>query len=555
MQDTRVPPAGLSLNPSALVNAANLSQQHLLAGQSIPQQGLLLANALKQQEQLCSLAAHQNAINTSPSLTFPPPAVVSQAPPNPQQVILLGQSQPPSLVQQDPSLAQKQANLAAQPLGLQNKATGMFKTPTTREENSLLNQLKAQYQQQQQLNQLQELSQAQYSHYFLQQLQHMTQKQLVLQQQGLQNVNPAAFLLPPKVPISQPRLPTPSPTLPIQKLVASMNPPAASLEALSRLQPHQLQFDASRWLLTGESSGTKRPRVAEPTAVRGLTEDKRRKLDYDQQGLIKPVPVRASQGNANPPHSRPQSPVTPLALTEKTEANAADVVAKTAAVKQEATQLVEEEDEDYVKLKINVGSGEEDSRIIGKKCKWWPKRLDLRFQDITSLKVLQENNKATFDTLGQPTIRIDKTGKERLKGIYKKPDGHYKADIQVCGRSVFLGNYARKELACQAHDRVALKMYGPKLANRWPIPVQRFHYHPKFYLPDSDYINEVPIEQLIRDIREDAKIWKLKARYSNDTIKMYRSRASISTGAEENKEKALVAKQDNASKDVREDDP
>ena len=63
----------------------------------------------------------------------------------------------------------------------------------------------------------------------------------------------------------------------------------------------------------------------------------------------------------------------------------------------------------------------------------------------------------------------------------------------------------------------------------------------------------MPIEQLIRDIREDAKIWKLKARYSNDTIKMYRNRASISTGAEENKEKAVAAKQDAASKDSSKD--
>mmetsp|Transcript_8891 Transcript_8891/g.32772 ORF Transcript_8891/g.32772 Transcript_8891/m.32772 type:complete len:549 (+) Transcript_8891:220-1866(+) len=480
---------------------------------------------LEYYNQLMALQAATTSARSPAGGTRPATVV---APPVPSQVLMVSPGlQQPISGQPDKLTAGMQAASLAQRGNMQ-----LQKAQKVREENSLLNQLKSQFQQQQLSQHLQGLQNLQ----MLQELQRATHKQL--EQQAMQNLNPlllAQFYMAQQNSLSV--IPqaaaagsssAASHPLPASALAAAYSglphfsrPQSAFAAPPPKVDPKAFAFDKSRWLLTGEVSGGKRAREAD--AAKPQSDEKRLKIEAEKGAPIKPVAVRPSHQSGSGTSGQCPSPNSPLSLGKKDQV----AVESKAKAKKLESHLVEDEDEDYVKLKIHVGSGGEESRIIGKKCKWWPKRLDLRFQDVTCLETLKENNAATLEALGEPTIRKDKSGKEKLKGIYRKPDGHYKADIQVFGRSVFLGNYARKELACQAHDRVALKMYGPKLANRWPIPVQRFHFHPKFYLPDTDYINDVEIEQLIRDIREDAKIWKLKGRYSSDTIKMYRSKSSV----------------------------
>jgi len=104
----------------------------------------------------------------------------------------------------------------------------------------------------------------------------------------------------------------------------------------------------------------------------------------------------------------------------------------------------------------------------------------------------KDAERADKASLAPPTLQRDMKGNLILRGIYKKPEGTFKADIQVHGRSVYLGNYARIELACQAYDRVLIKIHGADNIKNFALPAsQRLHFDLRYYEDDLSYIEKV----------------------------------------------------------------
>ena len=114
----------------------------------------------------------------------------------------------------------------------------------------------------------------------------------------------------------------------------------------------------------------------------------------------------------------------------------------------------------------------------------------------------QTSSEEKKEVLEPPVLQKDMKGKLILRGIYKKPEGTFKADIQVHGRSVYLGNYARIELACQAYDRVLIKIHGAENIRKFALPSsQRLHFALKYYNDDLDYIEKVCLERSLHVVR------------------------------------------------------
>jgi len=197
------------------------------------------------------------------------------------------------------------------------------------------------------------------------------------------------------------------------------------------------------------------------------------------------------------------------------------------------------EDRKDVKGRIKVKDGEEaagdnegtNSKGARKRAVWWPERATFMFKDVTKnpkFAELMEKHKTDKEVaLSRNNQSVAKAGK--VKGVYKRRSGKngvryearmfntclYKRAINVSG-SIFLGFYSTQDLACQAYDRIAINVFGRDMTD-WPMG-HKLNFAFELYKEDLEVLESTSTEQLIEEIREDARLYKVYNKYSPSTV-------------------------------------